>query len=351
MKKIGVIFDEVFLKHNAGEWHPESPERLKAILHRLDEEDLRPLIEYFSPEPASREQVLWNHSAKLYEEIEKTRNQKFTQLDPDTGANEYSFEAALKAVGAQKTALRLLFEEGYSTIFALVRPPGHHAERDRAMGFCLFNNVALAAHYAKHLYGLKRIFILDWDVHHGNGTQKSFYEDPEVLYFSIHQYPYYPGTGHYTELGRGPGRGFTINVPLSAGKGDEAYVYVFEKLFYPIATQFKPELIIVSAGFDLCKDDPLGGMEVSPDIGIGGMTQILKEVAEKCSQGKILFSLEGGYSLENLKKAVETVLLVCSESKDFSWKKDFSEEAEKVEKEVLTPLRDILSYNNYWNFY
>ncbi len=351
MKKVGVIFDEVFLKHSAGEWHPESPERLKAILNRLNEEDLKPLINFYTPFPASKEEVLWNHTPQLFEEIAATQKRGFTQLDPDTGANEYSFEAALKAVGAQKTALKLLFEEGYSTIFALVRPPGHHAEKDRAMGFCLFNNVALAAHYAKNLYGLKRILILDWDVHHGNGTQKSFYEDPEVLYFSLHQYPYYPGTGHYTELGRGSGRGFTINVPLSAGKGDEAYIYIFEKLFYPIAMQFKPELIIVSAGFDLCKNDPLGGMQVSPDVGIGCMTQIVKEVAEKCSKGKILFSLEGGYSLSNLKKAVETVILVCSETKTYSWNKEFSKEAEIVEKEVLTPLRDLLTYHDYWSFY
>ena len=351
MEKVAIVFDEVFLKHNAGRWHPESPERLKAILEKLNEPSINSLIDFFSPDIATKEEILWNHSSELFEKVAESQNRDFTQFDPDTIANRYSFEAALKAVGAQKTALKLLFEKGYNHVINLVRPPGHHAERDRAMGFCFFNNVALCAYYAKNLYNLKRILIVDWDVHHGNGTQNSFYADPEVLFFSVHQYPYYPGTGNYTELGQGEGRGFTINVPLKAGKGDEGYIYIFKTFLYPIASQFKPQLIIVSAGFDLCIDDPLGGMEVSPDTGIGCLTQIVKKIADENCNGKIVFSLEGGYNLNNLKTSIESIIYACSGVKTFDYNKDFSVEAEKVENEVLTKLKDLLVYYNYWNFY
>ena len=350
-EKFAIIYDEIFLKHDPGAFHPESPKRLEAILKRLQKEDIKEYIEIFPPEVASKEEILWNHSETLYNTIAQTQGKSHIQLDVDTATNEYSFEAALKAVGAQKKALKLLLEEGYNGAFALVRPPGHHAERDRAMGFCLFNNIAIAAYYAKYYYGLKRILIVDWDLHHGNGTQNTFYSDPEVLYFSVHQYPYYPGTGHYSEIGQGEGRGFTLNVPLPPYCGDEEYIYIFKTFLEPVALQYKPQIIMVSAGFDLCKDDPLGDMEVTPDFGIPVLTKILKKIANETCNGKILFTLEGGYNFKNLQEGVANEIFSFLGIKEYPIELDFSERVEAVEKKVLSTLKDLLIYKNYWEFY
>jgi acetoin utilization deacetylase AcuC-like enzyme len=191
--------------------------------------------------------------------------------------------------------------------FAFVRPPGHHAEKDAAKGFCVFNNIAIGAMHAISKYKLKRILIVDWDLHHGNGTQHSFYNDPRILYFSTHQYPYYPGTGALQEIGRGPGEGYTINVPLSEGAGDADFVKIFRKILQPVALEFKPELILLSAGFDIYFQDPLGGMRVRPE-GFAAMARILLNIAETCCQGRFVAVLEGGYHIAGLTRSVKAVL-------------------------------------------
>jgi len=191
--------------------------------------------------------------------------------------------------------------------FALIRPPGHHAERAQAMGFCLFNNVAVAARYAQEHLGLHRILVVDWDLHHGNGTQHSFEEDPSILYFSSHQYPYYPGTGSLTEVGRGKGEGFTVNVPLSMGYGDREYLGIFERILRPVTIEFNPEIILVSAGFDIYMEDPLGGMRVTP-TGFAGLTRSIMQMANECCGGKVVITLEGGYNLQGLRDSVKAVL-------------------------------------------
>ena len=352
MGGFGIVYDPVFLKHDPGSTHPESAYRLKVILDEIENnEELKSLVKFYPPDTATQEEVLWNHSKELYEEVEKTQGKPYTRFDPDTTANEYTFEAALKAVGAQKTGLKLLLEEEFDGVFCLVRPPGHHAEYDRAMGFCFFNNVAIAAHYAMNFYGLDRILIVDWDLHHGNGTQSAFYDSDKVLYFSIHQYPYYPGTGHYTEVGRGDGAGFTINVPVSAYSGDEEYFYAFETVLKPIAYQFKPQLILVSAGYDCCKDDPLGDMEVSPDKGIAILTTVIKEIADEFCNGKVLFTLEGGYNSENLKKAFASTVFSFLRKFPFERIKVDEKRIERFKKEVIVPLKDFLSFRGYWEFY
>jgi acetoin utilization deacetylase AcuC-like enzyme len=191
--------------------------------------------------------------------------------------------------------------------FALVRPPGHHAERTRAMGFCLFNNVAIGAGYAREHLNLDRLLVVDWDLHHGNGTQHSFEDDPSILYFSAHQYPYYPGTGAFNETGQGEGEGLTINIPLPVGCGDGDYLGIFEKILRPVALQFKPQMLLVSAGFDIYEGDPLGGMQVTPG-GFAGLTRSIMDMAEICCEGKVVITLEGGYHVEGQRDSVKEVL-------------------------------------------
>ena len=232
--------------------------------------------------------------------------------------------------------------------FALVRPPGHHAERDRAMGFCLFNNVAIGAQYALQNFSLKRILIVDWDVHHGNGTQNSFYEDPRVPYFSVHRYGFfYPGTGAATEVGKGKGEGFNVNVPLTTGCGDSEYGNIFRTILGPIALEYQPQLILVSAGFDTHYDDPLGGMSVT-ERGFSRMTQILMEVAEATAQRRMVITLEGGYDVVGQSRSVKAVLKELAGLSSFE-KKDLLEKEEsnysRIEKVVLQ-IKDI--QRRYW---
>jgi acetoin utilization deacetylase AcuC-like enzyme len=225
--------------------------------------------------------------------------------------------------------------------FALVRPPGHHAEKSKAMGFCLFNNIAIGARYLEKKHGLSRIMIVDFDLHHGNGTQHSFYEDSSILYFSTHQYPYYPGTGRYNETGEGKGKGYTINVPLSYGMGDDDHEYAFREVLVPIADQYKPEALLVSAGFDSYYNDPLGGMAVT-EGGFATMTRMLMEVADKHCNGKVLCALEGGYDLNGLTTSVKAVIMelkgtpMYTPDKKINPSNEIKETIDKV-KQVLQP--------------
>ncbi len=304
-----VIRDEIFLEHDPGFGHPESPQRLRAIYKRIEEEDMRGLYQVLSPRMASREELSWNHAPSYIERIARTEGVSHYQLDPDTSTSERSWEAACFAVGGVFVALDAIFQGKASSGFALVRPPGHHAERDHAMGFCLFNNIALGAHYCLKRLGCKRVLIVDWDLHHGNGTQHSFYEDDSVLYFSTHQFPYYPGTGAATECGKGKGEGFTVNCPMSAGCGDTEFATVYNRLLTPIAKEFRPDVILCSAGFDIYMDDPLGGMRVSIE-GFAYLASQLKELADELCGSRLLFCLEGGYDLYGLSQGVASVLRV-----------------------------------------
>jgi acetoin utilization deacetylase AcuC-like enzyme len=234
-------------------------------------------------------------------------------LDPDTCISPDSYRVALLAVGGALLAVDQVVEGRPDNAFVALRPPGHHAERERAMGFCLFNNVAIAARYAQRRYGLKRVLIVDWDVHHGNGTQHTFEDDPSVLFFSTHQFPFYPGTGRTSERGTGAGLGYTLNVPLAAGCGDNEYRQVFEKILYPAAQAFEPQLVLVSAGFDAHRNDPLASMNVTED-GYAHMTSIVRDIAERYCEGRLVSLLEGGYNLEALAHSVERHLHVLGQS-------------------------------------
>jgi acetoin utilization deacetylase AcuC-like enzyme len=304
MAKTGIVRDARYLKHETGASHVENPERLVHIYRALDEIDTP--LEEITPRPATRQEVLAVHDPEYVDRIAATAGKEPLHLDPDTVTSPRTYEVALLAAGGVLAAIDAVMD-GLANAFALVRPPGHHAERDRAMGFCIFNNVAIGARYARSQHGLERILIVDWDLHHGNGTQKTFYEDPHVLYFSIHQYPYYPGTGHYTEIGEGAGRGYTVNCPLSPGYGDADYANILRHILRPIALAYRPQLILVSAGFDIYVRDPLGGMAVTEE-GFARLTDIIMDMAHTVCEGRLVCTLEGGYHLEGQARSVTEVV-------------------------------------------
>jgi acetoin utilization deacetylase AcuC-like enzyme len=294
-----------------GSHHPESPRRLEVIYSMIDKVGPNLNLEEIPVRRASVEEISANHSSRYVEGIAATAGRSHTFLDPDTSTCADSWDAASMAVGGLLNLVDAAVEGTVRNGFGLVRPPGHHAEWDRAMGFCLFNNVALAARHAIDHHGMSRVAIVDWDLHHGNGTQRSFYEDPRVLFISTHQYPYYPGTGAVEETGRGKGEGYTVNVPFTPGAGDREYLAAFLGVAAPVIKSYKPELILLSAGFDAHHRDPLGGMGVSVD-GYEQMLQILMRLAEESCSGPVILTLEGGYDLEALRQSVERVLSCLS---------------------------------------
>lgn len=307
MNKTGIVKDKRYMDHDMGPYHPESPDRLRAVYEMLEDSDMKGNFSEVPVRPAGREELLLVHSATYIDLLASTAGKDSTYLDPDTQTSAGSYNAALLAAGGLCEAVASVNSGELKNAFALVRPPGHHAEKSRAMGFCLLNNVAIGARFAQeHLY-VNRVLILDWDLHHGNGTQHSFENNPSILYISTHQYPYYPGSGSHREVGTGRGEGYTVNVPLSTGYGDGEFAAVFEEVFKPVSLAFKPEFILVSAGFDTYAGDPLGGMRVSPE-GFAGLTRTVMDIAESCCGGKVVVTLEGGYNLQGLRDSIKAVL-------------------------------------------
>jgi len=310
-RRVGFFFHPSFLAHDTGAGHPERPQRLEAICDHLRRTGTWERLTHREPSPASRETLALVHPERYISLIERACAQGPTALDPDTVASPGSWDAALRAAGAVTEAIDAVMEGSLERAFCAVRPPGHHALADRAMGFCLFNNVAIGARHAKRK-GLARVLIVDWDVHHGNGTQAIFEDDPAVLYFSTHQYPFYPGTGARREAGRGAGAGFTLNVPLPDGAGDAELIRAFEEVLAPKAAEFAPHLVLISAGFDAHRDDPLAQLEVT-EAGYATLTRIVRGIAEGSAQGRIVSVLEGGYDLRALGASVEAHLSALME--------------------------------------
>jgi acetoin utilization deacetylase AcuC-like enzyme len=309
MGRTGFVYHADYLAHDMGMGHPESPERLRAIVARLEESGVLRRLVRISPEPADDHWVSRIHTRRYVERLRSHSPESGrVSLDPDTSMSPGSLAAAYLAAGGALRAADAILAGTVDHAFCAVRPPGHHAEADRAMGFCLFNNVAIAARYLLERHEVSRVLIVDWDVHHGNGTQQSFYEDPDVLFFSTHQYPHYPGTGRATESGAGKGLGLTLNVPMLAGQGDEEYREAFERVLVPAANAFEPEFVIVSAGFDAHRDDPLAGMGLTEE-GYAMLTRIVADIARRHSRGRILSCLEGGYNLNALAASVERHVL------------------------------------------
>ncbi len=306
--KVGLVNDAIYLEHDTGS-HVESKQRLLAINSCLDKSGINGQLIPLSPRAATAEELLAIHTREHINRVESYSQRGGGWLDGDTVTSPGSFKTALYAVGGLLRGVDMVMSGEMNSAFALVRPPGHHATPQRAMGFCLFNNVAIAARYAQQRHGLKRVFIVDFDVHQGNGTQEAFYDDPDVLYFSTHQYPFYPGTGGVDETGRGAGRGATVNVPLPAGCGDDQYRQAYREILVPIARLFQPELILISAGYDAHWADQIAMMEMSVR-GFADIVTVIKELADELCGGRLLVTLEGGYHLEALAYGVKATLAV-----------------------------------------
>jgi acetoin utilization deacetylase AcuC-like enzyme len=305
MNNVGFIYHPDYLKHDTGIGHPERPQRLQAVMQHLLKSELWKKLEHLRPSPAPLEILYAVHPESYVEMIKRRCLAGETVLDTgDTHACRESYDAALLAAGAVLQAVDGVMKGELSAAFCAVRPPGHHAESETAMGFCLFNNIAIGARYAQKKYGVERVAILDWDVHHGNGTQEIFYADDSVFYISLHQYPYYPGTGAANETGTGNGEGLTLNCPMAAGSGWKEYEEAFRSKILPALHKFQPHLVMISAGFDAHKDDPLAHIQLTEDS-FAEMTNMMMEIASKYCNGKIISVLEGGYDLQALARSVE----------------------------------------------
>jgi len=298
--RVGYYDDPVFEQHDAGPGHPERPERLEAFRRGLREGDLDRQLLRRTVRPATHEELLRVHTPRHVEAVEAADG-KHHRFDPDTAASPGSYAAAIRAAGAVADAVDRVLEGELDRALCAVRPPGHHATADRAMGFCLFNNVAVGAAHAL-ARGLERIAVIDFDVHHGNGTQDIFWRDPRVLYVSSHQFPYYPGTGAVDEVGEKDGEGFTVNLPMPAGLGDVDYTRAYREVVEPIVRAFDPQLVLISAGFDAHQRDPLAGMAVTRS-GYAVLADVSVGLADGAAGGRVIAVLEGGYDLDGIAEA------------------------------------------------
>jgi acetoin utilization deacetylase AcuC-like enzyme len=307
MKKTGIVRHPIYLEHKTGVLHPENPQRLQSIYDMLDNRAFGDALVHIEPRYATLEEILRVHDPRYVDRVLDSAEKPRVRFDPDTVTSPKTYQAALMAAGGVMEAIKQAMTKAVLNAFALIRPPGHHALRDQAMGFCIFNNESIGAHYAMKTYGLQRVLIVDWDVHHGNGIQSIFYDNPHVLYFSVHRTPFFPWSGEVSEVGEGAGEGYTVNVSLEPGCSNADYGNIFRHLLLPIAEQFEPELLLVSAGFDTHHSDPIGTMNVTTE-GFARMTALLMEMAAALCAGRLVLALEGGYNPQALRDSVEMVL-------------------------------------------
>jgi len=301
----GIIYSDRYMDHITGFYHPESPARMSAVMDNLRNSTVWTSVQKIDPSSAETEIIQLVHPESHVSRVKDICLSGISPLDGgDTTVCADSYSVALLAAGGIVAGVDGIFSEEILNAFCVIRPPGHHAELTQSTGFCLFNNAAIAARYAQHQYGVEKVFILDWDVHHGNGTQHLFEDDATVFYLSLHQFPFYPGTGDSSEKGHADGLGTTCNFPLSAGSGDESYLDIFENSIPEIVASFSPDLILISAGFDAHARDPLANMYVSTDA-FRSMTEVVVRLADEVCHGRILSILEGGYDLAALAESSE----------------------------------------------
>lgn len=305
-----LVYSDIYLEHDTGP-HPETSMRLSATMSYLKRKKWLDKATLIEPRRASIDEIACIHSREYIESVRELAEQGGGYLDGDTPVSEKSYEVALYAAGGVLAAIDKVIGSPKSNALCLVRPPGHHARPEHGMGFCLFNNVAVAARYAQKKHGIKKIAIIDWDLHHGNGTQEAFWADDTVLFCSLHRYPYYPGSGSGQETGSGKGAGFTINIPLAGYDSNKEYLDKFARLMTDIVSPFRPDFIFISAGFDGYKNDPLGGLglEISD---YAELTKKVRAVADETCQGRIVSTLEGGYNIQELPLCIESHLLGLS---------------------------------------
>jgi acetoin utilization deacetylase AcuC-like enzyme len=292
---VGFVYDPIFLEHETGA-HPENPDRLRATMALLEEAGLIERLERVEARDATADELALVHDPRYVAELERVAREGGGWADPDTLITPRSFDAAVRVVGGTLTAVDAVTAGDVASAFCLVRPPGHHSSVRRAMGFCLLNHVAVASAYARARHGIERVAIVDIDVHHGNGTQDAFYTEPGVLYISTHEYPFYPGTGAVSETGEGGGRGYTINIPMPHRSGDAEHRRAFEEVVVPALRRYRPELVLVSAGFDAHFADEIAGQMLSVD-GYGALVSMVKAAAGELCGGRVVVALEGGYHL------------------------------------------------------
>ena len=309
---VGLAYHPIYLEHDTG-LHCETASRLTTIMSHIKNVGTLDKLISIKPQAATVEQIARVHSSSYISDIESFVKCGGGYLDGDTVASPASYEAAIYAAGGVISAVDAVMSNKATYAFALVRPPGHHAVRSTAMGFCIFNNIAIAARDAIAKHKLERVLIVDFDVHHGNGTQDAFYSESSVLYFSTHQYPFYPESGGVDEIGSGDGEGYTVNVPMPGGCGDAEYMRAFEEVLVPVAKRYKPQLILISAGFDAHWADSISSMQVTT-TGYARMAAILKVLADELCDRKLVFALEGGYNVEELAESVDATINVLLDS-------------------------------------
>jgi len=314
MTKTGLVYDEIYLKHDTGSYHPERAQRLTAIIEYLKAKGLFDELVRIDAEPAERNILELCHEPRYIDTFKRAVEGSAPFLNtPECPLSPATFEVASYAVGGVLKGVNNVMDGGVTNCFCAVRPPGHHAERSRAMGFCYFNNVAIAAKHLQKHHAIERIAIIDWDVHHGNGTQHIFEEDPSVFFISFHQDPSscYPGSGWASEIGNGQGKGYTMNFPMAPGAGNEAYLSAME-LVEQAMEEFRPQFVLISSGFDAHMDDPLAHIQLNRK-GFEALTQRIKKIAETFAEGRIVSVLEGGYNLKALQESLESHIQVLME--------------------------------------
>ncbi len=340
---VGVVYDPIYLEHGV-RGHVENATRLTEVMSMLNGSNIREKLAFLSPYKASIDDIARVHTMEYIRYIETVSSAGMASrwLDADTAVSSSSYQAALYAAGGVMTGVDCVMKDEMDSVFALVRPPGHHATSNCAMGFCLFNNIAIAARYALEKYRLERILIADFDVHHGNGTQEAFYNDSHVLYWSIHQHHLYPGTGKIDECGEGAGKGHIVNIPLPPGCGDSEYIRIFDEILMPVMQRFEPQLVMISAGYDAHWADPISTMQVSI-TGFARMVSRLKQIAQQYCGGRTILALEGGYNPQILALSVKATLEVLLGSEEIEDPPGFSpmKVGEKDIRDILDSIKKL----------